>query len=127
MVHPAGLPPANSPFEAEDDNNFTTDAEIVGHLGFAPSSRRLRAGTSLSKFATHRDAKADPASREIKAQKGFEQEQTEETEKECFDFKTKSSVTSVSSCSTDRPTRSKLKSGRKLSPPPALLLPLWRP
>src|SRR5712664_1920547 len=28
MVHPAGLPPANSPFEAEDDNNFTTDAEM---------------------------------------------------------------------------------------------------
>ena len=51
-MHPAGLPPANSPFEAEDDNNFTTDAEMVGRLGFAPSSRRLRAGTSLSKFAT---------------------------------------------------------------------------
>ena len=28
LVHPAGLPPANSPFEAEDDNNFTTDAEM---------------------------------------------------------------------------------------------------
>ena len=28
MAHPAGLPPANSPFEAEDDNNFTTDAEM---------------------------------------------------------------------------------------------------
>src|SRR5438093_13144409 len=27
LVHPAGLPPANSPFEAEDDNNFTTDAK----------------------------------------------------------------------------------------------------
>jgi hypothetical protein len=26
VVHPAGLPPANSPFEAEDDHNFTTDA-----------------------------------------------------------------------------------------------------
>jgi len=26
MAHPAGLPPANSPFEAEDDCNFTTDA-----------------------------------------------------------------------------------------------------
>jgi hypothetical protein len=35
LVHPAGLPPANSPFEAEDDNNFTTDAEMVGGLGFA--------------------------------------------------------------------------------------------
>ena len=54
LVHPAGLPPANSPFEAEDDHNFTTDAEMVGCLGFAPSSRRLRAGTSLSKFATRR-------------------------------------------------------------------------
>ena len=52
LVHPAGLPPANSPFEAEDDNGFTTDAKMVGCLGFAPSSRRLRAGTSLSKFAT---------------------------------------------------------------------------
>ena len=65
LVHPAGLPPANSPFEAEDDNNFTTDAEMVGCLGFAPSSRRLRAGTSLSKFATlvavckDRDTKAE--------------------------------------------------------------------
>jgi hypothetical protein len=28
-VHPAGLPPADSPFEAEDDNNFTTDAEMA--------------------------------------------------------------------------------------------------
>jgi hypothetical protein len=27
VVHPAGLPPADSPFEAEDDNNFTTDAK----------------------------------------------------------------------------------------------------
>ena len=59
LVHPAGLPPANSPFEAEDDNNFTTDAEMVGRLGFAPSSRRLRAGTSLSKFATQANAKAE--------------------------------------------------------------------
>jgi hypothetical protein len=84
MVHPAGLPPANSPFEAEDDNSFTTDAvlnaefgmrnenqnsplladpdsafrtlhfalELVGRLGIAPSLRRVRAGTSLAKFAT---------------------------------------------------------------------------
>src|SRR5229473_3132606 len=29
LVHPAGLPPANSPFEAEDDNYFTTDAEMA--------------------------------------------------------------------------------------------------
>ena len=28
LVHPAGLPPANSPFEAEDDHNFTTDAKL---------------------------------------------------------------------------------------------------
>jgi len=27
---------------------------MVGRLGFAPSSRRLRAGTSLSKFATRK-------------------------------------------------------------------------
>lgn len=59
LVHPAGLPPANSPFEAEDDCNFTTDAEMVGCLGFAPSSRRLRAGTSLAKFATQANAKAE--------------------------------------------------------------------
>ena len=86
LVHPAGLPPANSPFEAEDDHNFTTDAFLetkiedgewkmarppssifyspsssqnVGRLGFAPSSRRLRAGTSLSKFATQSDTKAE--------------------------------------------------------------------
>ena len=58
-MHPAGLPPANSPFEAEDDHNFTTDAQMVGRLGFAPSSRRLRAGTSLSKFATQANAKAE--------------------------------------------------------------------
>ena len=38
---------------------------MVGCLGFAPSSRRLRAGTSLSKFATlvavckYRDTKAE--------------------------------------------------------------------
>ena len=53
LVHPAGLPPADSPFEAEHDHNFTTDAEMVGRLGFAPSSRRLRAGASPSKFVTH--------------------------------------------------------------------------
>ena len=29
MGHPAGLSPANSPFEAEHDCNFTTDAEMV--------------------------------------------------------------------------------------------------
>ncbi len=64
-MHPAGLPPADSPFEAEHDCNFTTDAEMVGCLGLAPSSRRLRAGTSLSKFATlmavceDRDTKAE--------------------------------------------------------------------
>ncbi len=32
---------------------------MVGCLGFAPSSRRLRAGTSLSKFATQANAKAE--------------------------------------------------------------------
>ena len=29
LVHPAGLSPANSPFEAEDDHNFTTDAQMA--------------------------------------------------------------------------------------------------
>jgi hypothetical protein len=43
---------ANYPFKAKDDLNFITDAKMVGCLGIAPSSRRLRAGTSLSKFAT---------------------------------------------------------------------------
>ena len=81
------VPPANSLFEAEDDNKFhhgclvkcgirnaecgmktsrlpppaNLDSafraphsafELVGCHGFAPCSRRLRAGTSLSKFAT---------------------------------------------------------------------------
>jgi hypothetical protein len=36
MVHPAGLSPANSPFEAEDDSNFTTDAKLVLRQGLAP-------------------------------------------------------------------------------------------
>jgi hypothetical protein len=37
------------------DSAFITlnsSLKMVGRLGFAPSSRRLRAGTSLSKFAT---------------------------------------------------------------------------
>ena len=38
LVRVAGLQPANSPFEAEDDNNFTTDAEMVGRHGAAPYS-----------------------------------------------------------------------------------------
>jgi hypothetical protein len=81
------VPPANSLFEAKDDNKFhhgclvkcgirnakcgmktsrlpppaNLDSafraphsafELVGCHGFAPCSRRLRAGTSLSKFAT---------------------------------------------------------------------------
>ena len=37
LVHPAGLPPANSPFEAEDDNSFTTDAEMEPMERFALS------------------------------------------------------------------------------------------
>ena len=41
FVHPAGLPPANSPFEAECDGNFTTDAEIVGCHGLAPGGCTL--------------------------------------------------------------------------------------
>jgi hypothetical protein len=41
MVHPAGLSPANSPFEAEHDRNFTTDAKMVAADGNAPSAPRL--------------------------------------------------------------------------------------
>jgi hypothetical protein len=36
LAHPAGLSPANSPFEAEDDSNFTTDAKLVLRQGLAP-------------------------------------------------------------------------------------------
>ena len=62
LVHPAGLPPANSPFEAEDDNNFTTDAEMVGPTGTRTLTfSRLRDGTSLLKFSAtrNRDTKAE--------------------------------------------------------------------
>jgi hypothetical protein len=53
MVAPRpAVSPATATSEAEDDHNFTTDAEMVGCHGFAPCSRRVRAGTSLSKFAT---------------------------------------------------------------------------
>ena len=41
VAHPAGLSPANSPFEAEHDRNFTTDAEMVAADGNAPSTPRL--------------------------------------------------------------------------------------
>jgi hypothetical protein len=41
VAHPAGLSPANSPFEAEHDCNFTTDAEMVAADGNAPSTPRL--------------------------------------------------------------------------------------
>ena len=44
---PATLGLLNSPFRTPQ-----SAFEMVGRLGFAPSSRRLRAGTSLSKFAT---------------------------------------------------------------------------
>ena len=48
MVHPAGLPPANSPFEAEDDNNFTTDAEMEPMERLALSwGKRARQFTKL--------------------------------------------------------------------------------
>ena len=46
-------------------SHLLTCSKLVGRLGFAPSSRRLRAGTSLSKFATliavrkDRDTKAE--------------------------------------------------------------------
>jgi hypothetical protein len=66
MVLPAGLSPATTTFEASHSNNLSYGSiEMVGRLGFAPSSRRLRAGTSLSKFATlmpvrkDRDTKAE--------------------------------------------------------------------
>ena len=44
LLHPAGVlahghQPASSPFEAEDDHNFTKDAEMMGRLGFAPGGR----------------------------------------------------------------------------------------
>src|SRR5215831_18957344 len=53
MVLPAGLSPATTTFEASRSNTLSYGSiEMVGRLGFAPSSRRLRAGTSLSKFAT---------------------------------------------------------------------------
>ena len=44
----AGLPPANSPFEAEDDNNFTTDAEMEPMERLALSwGKRARQFTKL--------------------------------------------------------------------------------
>ena len=47
-MHPAGLPPANSPFEAEDDNNFTTDAEMEPMERLALSwGKRARQFTKL--------------------------------------------------------------------------------
>ena len=82
MVLPAGLSPATTTFEASHSDTLSYGSEkkcrvlnagcrvsktlifnsslitlnsslkMVGRLGFAPSSRRLRAGTSLSKFAT---------------------------------------------------------------------------
>jgi hypothetical protein len=47
LVHPAGLPPANSPFEAEDDNNFTTDAEMGPMERLALSWGKTRQFTKL--------------------------------------------------------------------------------
>src|SRR6516162_5417675 len=53
MALPAGLSPATTTFEASHYDTLSYGSiEMVGRLGFAPSSRRLRAGTSLSKFAT---------------------------------------------------------------------------
>src|SRR6185436_10754143 len=56
----------NSECGVRNRKSITADAihsafEMAGHHGFAPCSRRLRAGTSLSKFATRnrRDAKAE--------------------------------------------------------------------
>jgi hypothetical protein len=47
MAHPAGLPPANSPFEAEDDGNFTTDAEMEPTERLALSRGNARQFTKL--------------------------------------------------------------------------------
>ena len=47
MVHPAGLPPANSPFEAEDDHNFTTDAKMEPMERLALSRGNARQFTKL--------------------------------------------------------------------------------
>ena len=48
LVHPAGLPPTNSPFEAEHDNNFTTDAEMEPMERLALSwGKRARQFTKL--------------------------------------------------------------------------------
>src|SRR6185503_290136 len=62
LVHPAGLPPANSPFEAEDDNNFTTDAEMEpmerafarGHLHSRGALRRAVYETAAVAAEPHR-------------------------------------------------------------------------
>ena len=47
MAHPAGLSPANSPFEAEDDNNFTTDAKMEPMERLALSRGNARQFTKL--------------------------------------------------------------------------------
>jgi len=58
LVHPAGLPPANSPFEAEDDRNFTTDAEwpagpkLDGRVRLGRLRSKLRRGSFV--FAVRR-------------------------------------------------------------------------
>jgi hypothetical protein len=49
LVHPAGLPPANSPFVAEDDCNFTTDAGTKAEVRMQneDTSHRFSAGIIL--------------------------------------------------------------------------------
>src|SRR5205085_5507085 len=53
LVHPAGFPPADSPFEAEDDNNFTTDAKMTTWLD---SRRRLAVFHMCKAFKSAADA-----------------------------------------------------------------------
>ncbi len=42
----------NAPEPGPDSLSPRCERRLVGRLGIAPSSRRVRAGTSLSKFAT---------------------------------------------------------------------------
>ncbi len=60
LAHPAGLPPANSPFEAEDDNNFTTDAKYGAPTGTRTPTFPLKRRTLwYSSSRSIRDAKAE--------------------------------------------------------------------
>ena len=60
LVHPAGLPPANSPFEAEDDNNFTTDAEMVGRGPVAAEARGQKGRRKIAEGRRSRVVRTTP-------------------------------------------------------------------